>query len=211
MHQMFNGLTSTFKHQSNLVSAIPISLDEYSTTLKRAKERYLDCLASKLLKHHPQYILQSADEYTLFLIYLASEAWQDDCIELANAVYLVNRRLNSIDCFYTRKVPDKMHLVHPLGTVLGDAIYNDFFVAYQGVTVGSDIQGRYPIFEGPAVLFSKSSVLGTCTIGFNSAIGAGTQLYGQKIPANHSLSLRNPSNLVQSKITWSVKELFFKA
>ena len=44
-------------------------------------------------------------------------------------------------------MPDIFLLSHPVGTVLGRAKFEDFFVVHQRVTVGGDKDLNYPTFQ----------------------------------------------------------------
>ena len=48
---------------------------------------------------------------------------------------------------------------------------------YQGVTIGGDLNGRYPSIKEGEALFAKSSVIGDCRVGSNCAIGSNVQLF----------------------------------
>jgi len=53
-------------------------------------------------------------------------------------IYCLNKCLNAIDIYFEVELPNIFLLVHPLGTVLGKAKYNDFLLVYQQCTVGSN-------------------------------------------------------------------------
>ena len=160
--------------------------------------------------------MQHSDEYASFLCFLAREAYRSNEIELAEIAYLVNRRLNSFDCFYTRDIPDKFHLEHPIGSVLGPAKYSNYLVVYQSVTVGGDINEIYPVFGEGVALFAKSSVIGKAVIGSNVAIGSHCQVYSEAVPDDTAVKFVRGSNrdsesvcLKRSRLQKSIKSLFF--
>ena len=169
------------------------------------------CLSRKKIKHFPSSIVLHGDEYTTFLYYLSNQAWIDDKLEIAELIYLLNRRLNNFDCFYTRQMPAVFHLEHPLGSVLGQASFGEYLVVYQGVSVGGDLKLRYPKFGDGVALFAKSSVIGASKIGSNCAIGAGVQVYGLTIPSHTAVSLRDAQGTTFSSVNWSIQERFFKS
>jgi len=119
--------------------------------------------------------------------------------------------MHAFECFYTREIPDIFHLEHPVASVLGQAIFGDYLVVYQGVSVGGDNKLRYPRLGEGVVLFSKCSLIGDALVGSNCAIGAGVCLYGKSIPDNIAISNRGPAGFVSSSLTWTVKERFFKS
>ena len=207
---IFADVELTFARQSLLLCGREARLEDWGGVLSDACDRYLYCLSRKKTKHRPVNILMHSDEYASFLVFLARQAYRSEFIELAELVYLVNRRLNSFDCFYTREMPDVFHLEHPLGSVLGQAVYGNYLVVYQGVSVGGDMKLRYPSLGEGVALFAKSSVIGEAVIGSNCAIGAGVQVYGDVVSGGSSLSLREGLGKVTSAMTWSIKNRFFK-
>lgn len=209
MQEIFAGFELAFSRQLQVICGHEIDVSVYGSILKRAKERYLYCLSRKKIKHYPSLILRHADEYASFLYFLSSQAWLDGSTELAELVYLLNRRLNNFDCFYTRQMPDVFHLEHSVGSVIGQAKFGEYLVIYQGVTVGGDLKLRYPEFGNGVALFAKSTVIGAAKVGSNCAIGAGAQLYGCTIPSDTAVSLRDGFGVISSPLSWSVQERFF--
>jgi serine O-acetyltransferase len=114
----------------------------------------------------------NSDHYAMFLYWVANEAYKHNFINVAEKAFLLNKALHGIDAFYSVTLPEVFLFVHPIGTILGNAKYSDYFVVYQNVTIGTDINGTYPVFGKGNVLYSKCSVIGTCTIGDNVSIAA---------------------------------------
>lgn len=210
MASLFCGLDEAFDKQAVVLCGADICLGDYGDTYHRAQEKYLYCLSRKRIKHYPSRILLHADEYCSFLVFLAGQAHLSGCDLLAEIAYLVNRRLHGFECFYTRSMPDVFHLEHPVGSVLGQAVFGEYLVVYQGVSVGGDVKLRYPEIGEGVALFAKSSVIGKAVVEDNCAIGAGVQVYGARIAANTAVSSRGQSGFVASPMNWSVKERFFK-
>lgn len=210
MESLFEGLSDSFSRQSLCLCGSEISLDDFGTVTKLAKEAYLYCLSRKKIKHFPSNILRHADEYCSFLVFLARQAYLNDYDFLAETAYLLNRRIHAFECFYTRDMPSVFHLEHPVGSVLGQAAFGENLVVYQGVSVGGDPKMRYPQIGEGVVLFSKSSLIGSVVVGSNCAIGAGVQIYGKSIPDNLAVSKREFDSCFSSPMSWSVKDRFFK-
>lgn len=206
---IFMGLVPAFARQSLVLYGDEISLNDYDDAVRIAKEKYRYCLSRKKVKHQPEKIHQHADEYCSFLVFLAREAYIRGYHDLARAAYLVNRRLHSFDCFYTREMPELFHLENPVGSVLGQATFGNYLVVYQGVSVGGDLKLRYPTLGEGVALLANSSVIGGATIGSNSAIGAGVMIYGKSIPDGSAISFRSTSGYISSSMSWTVKERFF--
>ena len=89
-------------------------------------------------------------------------------------------------------MPDIFLLVHPVGTVLGRAEYSDYFIAYQGVNVGSN-KNKYPKFSKYVTLRPSTSVLGKCYLEFNSEFASGSTLIDRVLKKN-STYFGNPKN-----------------
>lgn len=102
---------------------------------------------------------------------------------LANKLYYLNKIMHGFDCMYDTNLPDVFLIFHGSGTVLGKATYSNFFVALQGVTVGSH-KGGYPNLGSGVALASGSSVIGNCSIGDNSSIGSNTHIFRVNVPSN---------------------------
>jgi serine O-acetyltransferase len=81
------------------------------------------------------------------LVFFSTKAWTDGNVELAELACLVNRRLNSFDCFYTRQMPDVFRLEYTVGSVIDQAGFGEYLGIYQGVSVGGDLKLRYPEFS----------------------------------------------------------------
>lgn len=103
--------------------------------------------------------------------------------ELAQAVFLLNKMLHGVDAFYAVELPEIFLFIHPLGTVLGNARYRDYFIAYQNCTIGSTAAGVYPQFGEGSVLFANATVIGNCSIGENVVFGANSFVLNLSIPA----------------------------
>lgn len=216
LHYLFEELVPAFKAQSCLFAGKAVDLADFAPVLSSAQDYYLKCLDAKKIKHKPTSIVRHSDEYVSFLCFLAREAYRINEIELAEIAYLVNRRLNSFDCFYTRDLPDIFHLEHPIGSVLGPATFSNYLVIYQSVTVGGDINEVYPVFGEAVALFAKSSVIGKAVIGSNVAIGSHCQVFSEAVPSDTAIKfLRRPNGdnesacLTRVRLRRSIKSLFF--
>jgi len=105
-------------------------------------------------------------------------------------------------------MPEVFMVVHPVGTVLGNASYGNHFVAYQNCSVGSLEDGKYPTFEGETILFAKSTVLGNCHVGKNVVFAANSFILNVDIPANSTVVGSYPDHRILP-IKNDVKDHFF--
>jgi serine O-acetyltransferase len=126
-----------------------------------------------------------------FLWFLANSLSQIDSIVVAEKLSYLNKIMHGIDAWHNIHLPEVFLVVHPVGTVLGNADYENFLVVYQNVTVGANLENCYPKFKGPSILYSKASVIGNCTIGENVVLGANSLLIDQNLQKN-SVYIGNP-------------------
>ena len=206
---IFEELISLFAKHTYIFIGEELNLSDFGKVYNQTCEKYCYCLSKKDSKHYPTKLIKHSDEYATFLIFLAREFYLNSYIEIAESTYLINRRLNSFDCFYTREMPDIFHLEHPIGSVIGQANMKNYLVVYQGVSIGGNLKMEYPTLEEGVVFFPNSTVIGSSHIGNNSAIGAGVQLYNKNVSENSAVSLRHPKGTTINKIKWSIKSRFF--
>ncbi|WP_433754372.1 hypothetical protein [Paenibacillus amylolyticus] len=112
-----------------------------------------------------------SDQYTVFLWFLSNTIWRRfKDAEIAAKLFNLNKALNGFLCMYDAELPDIFLVLHGNGVVLGKASYSNFFVCYQGCTVGA-IEGRYPKLGRGVALAPNSTVIGECNVGNLVTIG----------------------------------------
>ena len=128
---------------------------------------------------------QNSDQYATFLYFLGNSAFRQGVgPDLPTKAYLLNKALHGVEIFYEVALPEKFLLVHPIGTVLGRATYGNYFTAYQGCAIGSNLTGEYPIFGEGVAMFAGSRTIGQCRIGGNTMISTGTTVLNIDVPEN---------------------------
>jgi serine O-acetyltransferase len=126
--------------------------------------------------------LQS-DQYSMYLYMLANHIHRTaGNTSITTKLYCLNKALHSIDIYFTSQMPDIFLLVHPLGTIMGRATFGDYFVAYQGCTIGCLNEGLFPTIGEHVIMYAHSSILGKCTIGSRVCIAAGVSVINTDIP-----------------------------
>lgn len=150
----------------------------------------------------------NSDHMVNFLWFLSNSLSSLGRIELAEQVSYLNKIMHGIDAWHNINLPDIFLVVHPVGTILGNAKYNNFLVVYQNVTVGADLENGYPKFDGPSILYSKSSVIGDSVVGENVILGANALAVNQKIKKN-SVYIGNPMQNEIKESLISIRELIF--
>ncbi len=124
------------------------------------------------------------DQSAVFWYYashIAYAEFEDEA--LAAKCMLVNKARNGIVVTYSTKLPDRMLLIHTVGSMLGKATYGDYFVATQNVTVGTQ-RGKMPQFGEGVVLYPGSSVIGDCRLGDGARVSIGTVVLDRHVEAN---------------------------
>ncbi len=141
-------------------------------------------------------------QYMMFLYYLSHNLFaRSGNIMLCDKIYYLNKILHSVDILYAVELPKHFHADHPLGAVMGRAIYSDGFIFLQGCTVGGtyDKDGNlhYPVIDENVHMYSNSSILGNCHIGKNVNIGAGCIVKNQDVPEGCTVFGESPNLIIK--------------
>lgn len=191
---------------------IPNSL---SKSFNLALERLEFCFSNIHKKYYCQHNLinfdhLNTDHMATLLYFLGNTIWKETGdTQFPTRLFYLNKILHGLDLFYSIKMPDIFLLVHPVGTVLGNAHYENYFVAYQNCTVGA-LTDSYPIFNPQTILYSGCTVLGSCRLGENVMLAANSMLINVDIPSNSLVTGQYPSHRIVSNIK-SVRKQYFEA
>ncbi len=131
----------------------------------------------------------NVDQCIHFFIFLQKILYENSLNLLAEKVYYFTRVKFSIDIYPSRRLPEHFLFVHPLGTILGDARYEDWLVIYQNTTVGGNPNLEYPSIGGSCILYAGSKVIGRSVVGRNCVIGAGVIVNNEEVAENTILYL----------------------
>ena len=176
--------------KSDLQSAFLIAMDRIEACFEKIELPYYRQGSTSYFNH------LNGDHYSMFLYLISNELYKNQKINIATKVFLLNKALFGVDAFYSISLPKYFLFVHPLGTVLGKASYSDYLVVYQGVTIGANEAGEYPIFSERTVLYSNSSIIGNCHIGKDFILGANSSLINTKVPQNNMVVGNYPKHVV---------------
>jgi len=125
----------------------------------------------------------NGDHMATLLYFFANTVWRETGdTELPTRLFYLNKILHGLDLFYSLAMPDIFMLVHPVGTVLGHAGYQDYLVVYQNCTVGA-ITDVYPQFGTGTILYSRTSVLGNCKLGDDVVLAANSMIIDLDVPS----------------------------
>jgi len=152
-----------------------------------------------------------SDHYAMFLYILSNEAFVRKNANLAEKLFLLNKTLNGLDAFYSIRLPEVFLFVHPVGTVLGNADYGNFFTVYQNCGVGSlEESGKYPTIGEGTVMYARSCVLGDSVIGRNVVLGANSFVVSCSIPENSVVVGQYPEHrIMPNKVDFRTRIFHF--
>lgn len=182
----------------------PISKAEVLKAVEMAEERVYHCFLNIRKKYFHQDGITNfnhliGDQYCMYLYMLANHYYRETGEEhLPTKLYLLNKALHSVDIYFTSHLPEIFLFVHPVGTIIGRAKFSDYFIAYQGCTVGCLNEGIFPTFEGPVIMYANSSILGDCTIGTNVCLAAGAKVINKDIAPHKIVMGSSPELIIRS-------------
>lgn len=182
--------------RSRLVSYIEAQLTQFfpdGATPKAEIERYIDdallrlkrCINGVRIWEKDTFDYLHSSQYAIFLYYLANTIWKQQGNEsgICTKLFLLNKTLNGIDCFYEIDMPDIYFIGHSVGIVLAKATYGNHLVLYQNSTVGKN-HGVSPVLEDGVVMYPNTAIIGRCHVGPRSIIAQGVSVINQDTPGD---------------------------
>lgn len=184
-------LAAYVAHQLNFFAppGTPFQAADLALFLPETRSRVETCFRGIRKKYflengRPVFSHLHGDHFAMFLYLLGNTIHRaGGRSDLVQTTFLLNKMLHGVDAYPTIELPRIFLFVHPLGTVLGNAGYKDYFMVYQNCTVGSTSDGIYPQFDEGTVLFSKTSVIGRCQVGHDVVFGANSFVLNTDIPS----------------------------
>lgn len=145
------------------------------------------CIGGVKIWKPGQFDVLHSSQYCIFLYYLANTIWREErAANICTRLFLLNKALNGIDCFYEIELPEVFFIGHSVGIVLAKATYGNHLVLYQNSTVGKN-HGVAPVIGDRVVLYPNSAVIGRCTIGSGSLISQGVSVLNQETPGESAV------------------------
>ncbi len=164
-------------------AGLQATLDAHLDTALRRLER---CINQVRLWKPGQFDALHSSQYSIFLYYLANTLWRSGADpRVCTKLFLLNKALNGIDCFYEIELPEVFFIGHSVGIVLAKATYGERLVIYQNSTVGKN-HGTAPVLEAGVVMYPNTAVIGRCVVREGSVIAQGVSVVNQDTQA-HSL------------------------
>ena len=134
------------------------------------------------------------DQYSQFLYYFSNSLWNiSENKVICDKVLNLNRLLNGFFLSYKCKLPDYFFLGHPVGSIIGNALYNDYLVIFQNVTINtaqSEDGGPAPTIGRGVFFGAGSKVIGNKKVGNRVSLGVDTMVYDVEIP-DDSVVMKN--------------------
>jgi serine O-acetyltransferase len=179
---------------SELQKGINVALDRTAYCFTRIKNKYYK------YEDIPRLDPCHTGQYTIFLYFLANSLYNMNTNEggVAASVYALNKMLHCVDIFYEVNLPDIFYLDHPIGTVIGKALFSDYFQFRQGCTIGNN-HGNYPRFGKNVQLWSNVVVIGDCDVGDNVIFSADTFVKDETIPSDSVVFGKSPNIVIKSR------------
>ncbi len=107
---------------------------------------------------------------------------EDDC-RIKDRLYCLNKALHGCSLFYKVKLPKVFFLNYATQIVMGDCVYGENLVVYQGVTIGGH-RDKNPVLGNNIVLMPNSIVSGSTILGNNVVVSAGVVVINKTVPDN---------------------------
>ena len=189
----------------NIEKCVDIALDRVDYCFKSINVAYYCNENKESLFNH-----LNGDHYAHFLYFLSNSIWTETKDEkLSSKIFLLNKALHGLDLFYARTMPDIFLLVHPIGTIIGNASLSNYLTIYQGCTIGhlDSNNSSVPKIGEHVTMFSNSSLLGNCEIGRNVVIGANSYLINTSIKDDKIVTGQYPNTKISPNK--SDKRFFF--
>lgn len=152
--------------------------------LDAALERLRHCINGVRVWPTERFDYLHSTQYCQFLYYLANTIWRNTGeTEVPTKLFLLNKALNGIDCFYEIALPEVFFIGHSVGIVLAKASYGEHLVLYQNCTVGKN-HGVAPVLEAGVVLYPNSAVIGRSRVRAGTVVAQGTSVLNQDTPGD---------------------------
>lgn len=127
-----------------------------------------------------------SDQYAQFLYFFSNSLWNDsENRAVCDKLIFLNRMLNGFFISYKGKMPDVFFLGHPVGSIIGNAVYDDFLVVFQNVTINTDADedgNPAPKIGRGVFLGAGAKIIGNKPVGNYVSIGVDAVVHNREIP-----------------------------
>lgn len=126
-----------------------------------------------------------ADQYAQLLYFFSNSLWDISQNKvICDKIISLNRLLHGFFFSYKCKLPDIFMFGHPVGSIIGNAVYSDYLVIYQNVTINTSSDSDNlpaPVLGKGLFLGAGSKIIGNKPIGDRVSIGVNTVVYNKTI------------------------------
>lgn len=158
--------------------------DVIDRNLDEALARIEHCINGVRVWRSGEFDYLHSSQYAIFLYYLSNTIWRNESDRHAcTKLFLLNKALNGIDCFYELELPRVFFIGHSVGIVLAKATYGNFLVLYQNSTVGKN-HGVAPVLGEGVVMYPNTAIIGSAHVGSGSVIAQGVSVINRDTPGN---------------------------
>ncbi len=179
------------------------ALDRVHAGFRNIKKKYYQDENGDVLFNH-----LNTDHWAAFLYLLSNTVHRAGGDEaLASRCFVLNKALHGVDAFYGIQLPETFLFVHPVGTVLGNARYGNFFAAYQNCGIGATESG-YPTFGDGVIFYARSACLGGCEVGSEVVFAANSFSIDTNIPDRSVYLGIFPSHRIKPNTMPTAERLF---
>jgi serine O-acetyltransferase len=149
-----------------------------------AIERLRRCINAVRCWKENEFDYLHSTQYCIYLYFLANTIWKNNGDrDVCTKLFLLNKALNGIDCFYEIDMPERFFIGHSVGIVLAKATYSDYLVLYQNSTVGKN-HGIAPVLEQGVVMYPNTAIIGRCLVRQNTVISQGVSVINEDTPGD---------------------------
>jgi serine O-acetyltransferase len=146
------------------------------THLDEALLRVGRCIDQVRMWTPGQFDVLHSSQYCIFLYYLSNTIWRREKVRgVCTKLFLLNKALNAIDCFYEIDLPEVFFIGHSVGIVLAKASYGNHLVLYQNSTVGKN-HGDAPVLGEGVIMYPNTAIIGRCQVRDRSYIAQGVSV-----------------------------------
>ena len=151
-----------------------------------------------------------SSHYCTFLYYWSNTIWhRTGRADTPLRLFLLNKALNAIDCFYEVDLPAVFFIGHSVGIVLAKAAYGNHLVLYQNSTVGKN-HGEAPVIEEGVILYPNTAVIGRCRVRRGSVISQGVSVINRDTEENQMVFQGSEGTLMFKTQPRSILADFFR-
>lgn len=185
--------------------------NEIDIYLDDALVRLGKCINGVVLWEKETFDYLHSTQYAMFLYYLSNTIWQQRGNEsgVCTKLFLLNKALNGIDCFYEISMPEVFFIGHTVGIVLSKATYGEFLVLYQNSTVGKN-HGVAPVLEQGVIMYPNTAIIGRSHIASGTVLGQGVSVVNQDTKMNNMVFQGVNGNLTFKPCGRNILSDFFR-